>query len=58
MNCWVCEGHGNLIDQEHNSQKFGKNIKTSEEGKATIRAGKNLLVCHYCNGRGFIEVAE
>ena len=50
MNCWVCEGHGNLIDQEHNLQRV--------EGKATTGAGKNLLVCHYCNGRGFIDVAE
>ncbi|WLR57302.1 hypothetical protein LC048_10825 [Mesobacillus subterraneus] len=43
MNCYVCEGHGELM--EHSGTELEISTSSSE-------------VCPYCNGTGFIEINE
>jgi DnaJ-class molecular chaperone len=57
MNCWVCEGHGSMIDEENKMKQDGKNKITGEKGK-TLKGFRNQMICHYCSGSGFIEINE
>ena len=43
MNCYVCEGHGELLEQAGTELE---NLSGCSE------------VCPYCNGSGFIEINE
>ncbi|WP_185806992.1 hypothetical protein [Bacillus sp. HMF5848] len=48
MDCWMCEGHGDLLYEE--VYKNGEYV-----GLVLERTSIELTLCPLCNGSGFIE---
>jgi RecJ-like exonuclease len=58
MNCWVCEGHGDLTYQGNKVKRVVNTIAKEKEKHSSSPNSHEHVICHYCSGSGYIEVTE
>lgn len=59
MNCKVCEGHGEWSCMECGNGHFHTDmILFGTDTSCDVCANMGFIVCHACNGNGYMEMNE